>query len=83
MAGIFKGFSGAFQALRNGAGSFVRASQEARAKAAANSLEQNKAKVTTTAADFVAVTTTYVPQVEHKHAMTILTLGLYQLYCDI
>ena len=63
MAGFSRGLSSAFQSLRSRVDGFLRVSQEARARAAANSLEQNKAKVTTTAAEFVAVTTTYLPQV--------------------
>ena len=52
-----------FQAARTGFDTFLRAQREAKAKAAVNSLEQNQAKLKTAAAEFVAVTTTYLPQV--------------------
>ena len=62
MAGISRGFSGAIQAARSGFNTFLRANREARAKAALSSLEQNQAKVSSSAAEFIAATTTYLPQ---------------------
>jgi hypothetical protein len=62
MAGISRGLSGAMQTARSGFNTFLRANREARAKAALNTLEQNQAKVTSSAADFIAAATTYLPQ---------------------
>ena len=62
MAGISRGLSGAFQAARSGFNTLLRANKEARAKAALNTLEQNQAKVSSAAAEFIGATTTYLPQ---------------------
>ena len=56
-------FSGIFQTARAGFESFLQISREAKVKAAANTLEQNRAKLSASAAELYAVTATYLPQV--------------------
>ncbi len=58
-----RGISGISQALRGGADQLVRLSREAKAKVAANSLEQNQSRLSYAAAELYALTTTVLPQV--------------------
>jgi hypothetical protein len=60
---IRQGLSGALRSAKSSLEVFSRVSKEAKVKASANTMEQNREKLSTSAADLLAVATTYVHQV--------------------